>query len=205
MGTLGHRALEYRPGQRALHVAPCASLHTHKPGDRDQQPEHADVAQTQLPHPYGPLQAHSKLLKLPYDILDPTVGFVANDKEALLNLCRVSKALYMGCVPWIYRHVTIRFSDLEGPVLLERFCNTGSQIYTHVRTLALKDCGHASMLHWALLLQTLSRFTRLENLSWDSHASIPGCVLDKIHACHPCTSIQAYVSQVYDGNAFHGE
>jgi hypothetical protein len=149
-----------------------------------------DVVRTPPTCPFHPSQTCIRLTDLPHDVLDPIVGFVAENRKHLLNLCQASVVLYMNCIPWIYRHVVINFSDPESYALLQRLCYTVSQIPTYVRFVALMACGQASEYQWALFVQALSRFTRLRNLRWDSHVSIP--------------SIQAYIKQVYDGYRYIG-
>jgi hypothetical protein len=162
-----------------------------------------EIARTPPTCPSRPSQMRMRLTELPYDILDPIVGFVAENKKHLLNLCLASIVLYTNCIPWIYRHVVINFSDPEIYGLLQRLCYTLSQIPTYVRSIALKDCGSASLDQWTLLDQALWRFTRLKNLRWDSHTGIPEYVLYTLHTRHPATPIQAYIKQVYDRHGYN--
>jgi hypothetical protein len=179
------------PPQAQLAVLPCAD-------DKNRLPGSGEVVRTVLNRP----SQRSRLIQLHHDVLDPIVGFVAENTRDLLNLCLVSAVFYLNCVPWIYRHVVINFSNPVSFALLQRLCHVPSQISSLVRTIALRDCDQASMDQWVLLNQALSRLTRLENLSWDSHASILGSVLWHIHQYHPSASIQAYIKRMYDEHGF---
>jgi hypothetical protein len=174
-------------------------------GTADQNPpQSGEVARTLTTCPSQPSQTCVTLIELPYDVLDPIVGFVAENRKHLLNLCLASRVLYLNCIPWIYRHVDINFFDPESYILLRRLCYASSKVPTYVRSITLKNCEQASMDQWVLFVQTLSHFARLENIRWDSQASIPESVLLHINAYHPSTPMQAYIKQVHYGYGYNG-
>jgi hypothetical protein len=159
-------------------------------GTADQNPPHSgEVARTLTTCPSQPPQTCVTLIELPHDVLDPIVGFVAENRKHLLNMCLASKVLYLNCIPWIYRHVEINFSDPESYILLRRLCYASSQIPTYVRSITLKSCEQASMDQCMLFIQTLSHFTRLENVRWEARPAYPNlccCTLTPIILVHQC-------------------
>jgi hypothetical protein len=192
-----HQQPDEKPLQAELALQPRANGTHHLPRS-------GSVIHQNLNYPSQPSQPYDRLTKLHHDVLDPIVGLVAENRKDLLNLCLASVVLYLNCIPWFYRQVVIDFADLGISALLLRLCYVGSQIPTYVRTVALKSCEQASRDQWELFIQALSRFTRLENMSWDSHAGIPGSVLSYLNQYHPGTPIQAYIKPTYDGYGRNG-
>ncbi|KAF1945757.1 hypothetical protein EJ02DRAFT_24965 [Clathrospora elynae] len=143
--------------------------------------------------------------KLHQDALREVVARVSdNDRRDLFRLCLASCLFYCMCIPWIYRHIKIDFSRRIGIVLLHRVCRETSMIATYVRTVTLVNCGKATMEGWQLLYKALSQFTRLEDLSWDSHVVLPGFLMDHVRSLHSRTNLQAKVDQIYATNAIAG-
>ncbi|CAO2654176.1 Nn.00g109090.m01.CDS01 [Neocucurbitaria sp. VM-36] len=141
-------------------------------------------------------------IKLHHDVLDIVIQYVfLFHREDLFKLCRTSKQLYLACIPWIYRQITIDFSEPLTQALLRRLSEVSSKIPAYVRTIALENCSQATAIEWTLLDKALSRFTKLENLSWDNYANLPGFVLDSIHLHHPKSKVQTRVTQIYAGQA----
>ncbi|KAF1848543.1 uncharacterized protein K460DRAFT_76725 [Cucurbitaria berberidis CBS 394.84] len=139
-------------------------------------------------------------ISIPYDVLDKVVYHVfVGHRGDLLKLCRVCIVAYFACIPWIYRIITIDFSDHLGRVLLQRLSKVYSNLPVFVRTIALKSCDQATTAEWRLLDKTLAQVTRLQELSWDDYAALPEFVLDSIHFHHPKSRIRTRVTQMFAG------
>jgi hypothetical protein len=147
------------------------------------------------------LQEHDHFSRLNHDAMDIIVRLVYDeDRQGLFMLSLVSKLFYFACMPWTYRHIVIDFSYRRVNGLLRRLQQTPAQLNTFVRTVTLKGCDKASMDQWRLLHGVFSSSTRLESLSWDSHANLPPSLLGTIHNNHPGAMLEACISRVYAAN-----
>ncbi|KAF2134496.1 hypothetical protein P153DRAFT_3084 [Dothidotthia symphoricarpi CBS 119687] len=132
-----------------------------------------------------------------YDILDVVMHHVYLDHRSdLLQICQVSKRLYMASIPWIYRNIHIDISDESSPAFLARIAKDSSGIATFVQTLELKGCADAPPNAWAPLPKYVRQLTGLRKFIWNGFANIPQPLLDAL-LLYPRVTLEIRGAQIY--------
>ncbi|KAH7349139.1 hypothetical protein BKA66DRAFT_476961 [Pyrenochaeta sp. MPI-SDFR-AT-0127] len=125
------------------------------------------------------------------NVIDDVLGLIIEElcdeytNSDLLNLCLVSRELYLFTIPYLYRSVKLNLARASHLQLLHRLVQPGSRLAGKIRVLGILGTGRDSAIRLSDLYVLFSRLTHLEQLDWEGSLNIPQFILESLHVRFP--------------------
>lgn len=135
------------------------------------------------------------------NIIDDVLGLIIEElyneysNNDLLNLCLVSRQLYLFTIPYLYRSVRLDFGRASHLRLLQRLVRPGSRLVEKIRILSILGTSRDSAIRLIDLYVLFSRLTYLQQLDWEGCLNIPHFILQTLHDRFPEARLNVDASQ----------
>lgn len=120
------------------------------------------------------------------EILNLIIELLCSDgKHHILNVCLVSRGLYIFAVFYLYRNITLDFSRASHSRLLQRLSAPRCRLAERIRTIVIVDTAKQDILQWDDLCVMFGRLTYLQEFTWIGPLRMPYFLLELLASRHP--------------------
>lgn len=142
------------------------------------------------PKPKGP----HRLGGLSPEILGMIIEHIrTKDFRGLINLCLVSRGLYVFVISYLYREVRIDIGRASYTRLLQRLVGPNCRLAEKIRTLGIIDTARDLTIRWDSLAILFTRLKCLRQFDWNGPVAMPYFILEIIASQHPQTHLNISV------------
>jgi hypothetical protein len=129
------------------------------------------------------------LIRLP-DISPEILGIIieylrSRGPHNLLNICLVSRGLYLYVVPYLYRDVKLDLGRSSHARLLQRLAEPQCRLAQVIRTVAITDTEKQDTVRWEHLYILFMSLRYLQEFDWNGPMAMPYFLLQLIASRHP--------------------